>query len=28
VALRDDEVGPVTEGLALGKVLLTHAPGP
>lgn len=28
VALRDDEVGPATEGLALGKVLLTHAPPP
>jgi hypothetical protein len=28
IALRDDEVGPVTEGLALGKVLLAHAPLP
>lgn len=28
VALRDDEVGPATEGLALGSVLLTHAPPP
>lgn len=28
VALRDDEVAPATEGLALGKVLLTHAPPP
>ncbi|MGH8904628.1 MAG: hypothetical protein ACRDYA_23825 [Egibacteraceae bacterium] len=28
VTLHDDEVGPTTEGLALGKVLLTHAPPP
>jgi hypothetical protein len=28
VALRADEVGSATEGLALGKVLLTHAPPP
>lgn len=25
---RDDEVGPVTAGLAMGKVLLAHAPPP
>ena len=28
VGLREDEVGPVTSGLALGKVLLAHAPPP
>ncbi|MGH8896396.1 MAG: hypothetical protein ACRDZ4_05070 [Egibacteraceae bacterium] len=28
LSLRDGEVGPATEGLALGKVLLTHAPPP
>lgn len=28
VGLREDEVGPVTSGLALGRVLLAHAPPP
>lgn len=28
IGLREDEVGPVTSGLALGHVLLAHAPPP
>lgn len=28
VGMAADEVGPTTEGLALGRVLLTHAPAP
>lgn len=28
IGLAEDEVGPVTSGLALGTVLLTHAPAP